>query len=156
MPKKSNSRPEAPRPLSPDGLRYLLHDAPHAVGEGRALALLGVNRTTLARWLSGAVKVPHAAALVLRQVAEGIPPGGSDVWRGFRFDGDFLVTASGHRLHANRLEKLEWLDGMRAGQVAALEREIAALRGQVESLRRVGGSANDAVGTPPPRVTSGA
>ena len=77
---------------SPETLRYWLYDAPFAVGEARALSVLGVNRTTLGRWLSGAVKVPRSAALVLRQMAEGVPVGGSDHWRGFQFSGDDLVT----------------------------------------------------------------
>lgn len=138
------------RPLPPDGLRYLLFEGPFPVGESRALALLQINRTTLGRWLAGQVKVPHSAALVLRQVAEGIPPEGSDHWRGFRFQGNDLVTPAGDHIAARRLESLLWVEGMRAGQIAALEREIAELRGQVESLRRVGGSANDAIAAPPP------
>lgn len=144
--------PRHARPLSPDGLRYLLHEAPFPVGEARALEVLQINRTTLGRWLAGTVKVPHAAALVLRQLAEGVPLGGSDRWRGFRFDGDELVTPTGARLHAGRLEKWEWLEDMRKAQIAALEREAAALRGQLEALRRIGGSANDALASPPPLV----
>lgn len=138
------------RPISPDELRYLLQEGPFPVGESRALAVLQINRTTLGRWLAGQVKVPHSAALVLRQLAEGIPPGGSDHWRGFRFQGNDLVTPAGDHIAARRLESLLWVEGMRAGQIAALEREIAELRGQVESLRRVGGSANDAIAAPPP------
>lgn len=140
------------RPLSPDSLRYLLHEGPNPVGESRALAVLQVNRTTLGRWLAGTVKVPHAAALVLRQLAEGIPPEGGPHWRGFRFDGNYLVTPTGERISARRLEKWEWLEGMRTAQIAALEKQVSDLRGQLESLRRVGGAANDDLGTaPPPR-----
>jgi hypothetical protein len=131
-------------PLSPDGLRYLLHEAPHPVGEARALALLQINRTTLGRWLSGAVKVPHSAALVLRQVAEGIPPGGTDAWRGFGWDGDALVTPTGDRLTARQLDGLHW----QRQYTNALARRVAELEGVVESLRRVGGSANDAIVSP--------
>lgn len=142
-------------PLSPSELSWMLHDAPFPVGESRALAVLQINRTTLGRWLSGSVKVPHAARLVLRQLAEGIPPNGSNHWRGFRFDGNELITPTGERLSARRLEKWSWLEEMRTGQIAAQERELAALRGQVESLRRVGGSANDAVSTAPPVNVAG-
>lgn len=131
--------------LSPDELRYLLHDGPFPVGEARALAVLQVNRTTLGRWLNGQVKVPHAAALVLRELAEGIPVEGGPHWRGFRWSFNDLVTPTGERISARRLEKWEWLEGMRTAQIAALERENAALRDQLESLRRVGGSANDAI-----------
>lgn len=143
------------RPLSPDELRYLLHDGPFPVGEARALAVLQINRTTLGRWLSGQVKVPHAARLVLRQLSEGIPPEGGPHWRGFRFVGNDLVTPAGDQISARRLESLAWVQDMRAAQIAALEREIAALRGQVESLRRVGGSANDAIATAPPVSAGG-
>lgn len=133
-------------PLSPDSLRYLLHDAPHPVGEARALALLQINRTTLGRWLSGQVKVPHSAALVLRQLAEGIPPDGTDAWHGFGWDGDALVTPTGERLTARELDGLHWT----RQHTLALERRVKELETMVESLRRVGGAANDAIGTAPP------
>jgi hypothetical protein len=144
MPKKS-VEPRAAPPLSPDGLRWLLHEAPFPIGEGRALAVLQINRTTLGRWLAGSVKVPHAAALVLRQMAEGIPPGGSDDWRGFQWDGDALVTPTGERLTARQLDGLHWERQYRK----ALEREVNALRAELDGLRRLGGSANDATVRPP-------
>lgn len=133
------------RHIGPDSLRYWLHEAPFAVGESRALTLLGVNRTTLGRWLSGQVKVPQAAALVLRQVAEGIPFEGGEHWRGFRFEGNEMVTPTGERVSARRLEKWGWLEGMRAAQIAALERQVADLQAQLASVGRLAGSANDAV-----------
>lgn len=132
-------------PLSPDALRHLLHEGPRPVGEARALALLQINRTTLGRWLSGQVKVPHAAALVLRQVAEGIPPEGTDAWRGFTWDGDALVTPTGERLTPHELDGLHWT----RQHTKALARRVAELEGMIDQLRRVGGSANDAVVTAP-------
>lgn len=129
---------------SPETLRYWLYDAPFAVGEARAVAVLGVNRTTLGRWLSGAVRVPHAAALVLRQMAEGIPPTGTDDWRGFQWDGDALVTPTGERLTARQIDGLHW----ERQHKKALEREVQRLRAEIETLRRVGGSANDATARP--------
>lgn len=132
------------RPLSPDGLRYLLHEGPFPVGESRALAVLQINRTTLGRWLAGTVKVPHSAALVLRQLGEGIPPGGTDAWRGFAWDGDALVTPTGERLTPRELDGLHW----QRQYTNALKRRVAELEGVVESLRRVGGSANDAIVSP--------
>jgi hypothetical protein len=131
-------------PLSPDSLRYLLHEAPFPVGEARALEVLQINRTTLGRWLSGQVKVPHSAALVLRQLGEGIPPGGTDHWRGFAWDGDALVTPTGERLTPRELDGLHWT----RQHTKALARRVAELEGVVESLRRVGGSANDAIVSP--------
>ena len=128
-------------PLSPDSLRYLLHEGPRPVGESRALAVLQINRTTLGRWLAGTVKVPHAAALVLRQLADGVPPGGTDDWRGFAWDGDALVTPTGERLTARELDGLHW----QRQYTNALKRRVAELEGVIESLRRVGGSANDAI-----------
>lgn len=133
------------RPLSPDGLRALLHDGPAPVGESRALAVLRINRTTLGRWLAGTVKVPHAAALVLRQLAEGIPPEGTDAWRGFRWDGDALVTPTGERLTARELDGLHW----QRQYTRALQREVDALRAEIDALRRLGGAANDATVRPP-------
>lgn len=139
------------RPISPDELRWLLHDAPHPVTEGRALAVLRINRTTLGRWLAGTVKVPHAAALVLRQLAEGIPPGGTDDWRGFQWDGDAVVTPTGERLTAREIDGLHW----QRQYTRALQRRVKELETMVESLRRVGGAANDAIGTaPPPHIAA--
>lgn len=132
-------------PLSPDSLRWLLHDGPFPVGEARALTVLQINRTTLGRWLAGTVKVPHAAALVLRQLAEGIPPGGSDHWQGFRFEGGELVTPAGEYVAARRIEGLTWQDQY----IESLKRRVAELEGVIDGLRRLGGSANDAVSTPP-------
>lgn len=135
--------------LSPESLRYLLHEGPFPVGESRALSVLQVNRTTLGRWLSGQVKVPHSAALVLRQLAEGIPPEGGDHWRGFQLIGNEMVTPTGERISARHLEKWSWFEGMRKAQIAALERRVAELQSTVDQLRRVGDSANDAVVTAP-------
>lgn len=143
--------PTKARSLSPDALRYLLHEAPFPVGEARALAVLQVNRTTLGRWLAGTVKVPHSAALVLRQMAEGIPPEGTDAWRGFGWDGDALVTPTGERLTARELDGLHWT----RQHTKALARRVAELENVIESLRRVGGSANDAVVTPVARLATG-
>lgn len=128
-------------PLSPDSLRWLLHDGPFPVGESRALTVLQINRTTLGRWLAGTVKVPHSAALVLRQLAEGIPPGGSDHWQGFRFEGNELVTPAGEYVAARRIESLSW----QAQYIESLKRRVAELETMVDGLRRLGGSANDAV-----------
>lgn len=135
---------------TPDDVRFWLYDGPFPVGEARAVAVLGVNRTTLHRWLSGAVRAPHAAALVLRHMAEGIPPTGTDDWRGFQWDGDALVTPTGERLTARQIDGLHW----ERQHKKALEREVQRLRAEVEALRRVGGSANDATVSPPHRVTS--
>lgn len=138
----AEARPVAP--LSPAALRWLLHDGPRPVGEARALAVLAINRTTLGRWLAGSVKVPHAAALVLRQLAEGIPPEGTDAWQGFSWEGDALVTPTGERLTARELDGLHWT----RQHTRALVRRVAELESVVESLRRVGDSANDAIGAP--------
>lgn len=148
MTKKSYETPKKPAPLSPDGLRFLLFDGPFPVGEARALALLGVNRTTLGRWLSGKVKVPHAAALVLRQLAEGVPPGCSDDWRGFQWVGDALVTPTGEKLTAREIDGLHW----QRQYTRSLERRVQELEGVIEGLRRLGGSANDATVMPPRRA----
>ena len=134
-----------PRPITPDELRRLLHGSIHPVGESRALAVLRINRTTLGRWLAGTVKVPHAAALVLRQMAEGIPPEGTDAWRGFRWDGDALVTPTGEPLTARELDGLHW----QRQYTKALQREVDALRAEIDALRRLGGAANDATMRPP-------
>lgn len=141
MAKKSNDAPKKSAPLSPDGLRWLLFEGPFPVGEARALAVLQVNRTTLGRWLAGSVTVPHSATLVLRQLAEGIPPGGSEHWQGFQFVGDELITPAGDHVAARRIEGLTWQDQY----IESLKRRVTELENVVESLRRVGDSANDSI-----------
>lgn len=145
MAKKSYETRHIAAPLSPEALRYLLHESPFPVGEARALEVLHINRTTLGRWLAGTVKVPHSARLILEQMATGIPPGGSDHWQGFRWEGDELVTPAGDRVAARRIEGLTWQDQY----IESLKRRVAELEGVVESLSRLGGSANDAIAAPP-------
>jgi len=89
--------------------------------------------------------VPHSAALVLRQVAEGVPPGCTDDWRGFSWEGDALVTPSGEKLTAREIDGLHW----QRQYTRSLEREVKALRAEIDALRRLGGAANDATARAP-------
>lgn len=130
-----------PAPCSPSELRYLLHDGPVYVGEARALDVLQVNRTTLSRWLSGATQVPHAAVVVLRAMAEGIPPGAGADWRGFRWSGNSLFTPAGREVSAREIEGLQYVHA----HADALARRVVELQAIIDSLRRIGDSANDAI-----------
>lgn len=134
--------PDTPAPpLSPDELQWLLHDSPLRPGVGSVLRTLQIDRSTLTRWLNGSSVVPHSAALVLRQMGDGIPPNGNAHWRGFQFDREALITPAGERVPARRIESL----GMVYAQIEALQRHITHLEGVIDQLRRVGGTANDAV-----------
>lgn len=131
-----------PRPCSASELHELIFNGPVYVGEARALEVLQVNRTTLMRWLTGAARVPHAAAVVLRFYAEGIPPACGEDWRGFRWSGNALHTPTGREVTAREIEGLEYLHG----HVEALQRRVRELQGVIHSLQRLGGAANDSAG----------
>lgn len=130
-----------PAPTSPDELRRLALEAVGAVGEVRSRELLGVHRTTFRRWLSGESRVPESAALVLRLLADGLHPGASDEWRGFRFAGDALVLPDGRRYTARELQGLHYLQ---AALDAAQRKSQALEMAVVELTRKIEwGSAND-------------
>lgn len=130
-------------PPGPDELRDLLD----RIGTATALAVLGVHRSTLARWLDGSVRVPPASFALLRVWAAGVLPGMGDDWRDFRFDGDRLVLPGGRISYtARELAGLPMLEAaLRSSEEArrALESQL------VEMTRRVDwGSANDAFTDP--------
>jgi len=131
-----------PRPCSPSELHYLIHDAPNYVGEARALEILQVNRTTLGRWLKGQSQMPYSAEAVLRFHAEGVPPACGEHWRGFRWSGNSVFTPTGREVSAREIESIEWMHA----HADALARRIRELQAVVESLQRLGGSANDSAG----------
>lgn len=131
-----------PAPCSPSELHYLIFDGPNYVGEARALEILQVNRTTLGRWLQGKTQVPHAAAVVLRFYAEGVPPACGEDWRGFRWSGNSLYTPAGREVSARELEGLQYVHA----HADALARRVRELQAVIASLQRLGGAANDSAG----------
>jgi hypothetical protein len=95
-------------PPSPEEAVILIDHAVQCVGEHDALAILGVHRTTLMRWRTGAVRIPHAALALLRVWHEGRLPGMGTDWRGFHFFGDKLYTAAGIGYTAREIDGWHW------------------------------------------------
>lgn len=126
-------------PAGPGELAELLD----LIGEPAALTVLGVHRSTLARWLADQSRIPPAAFQLLRVWAHGLLPGMSDDWRGFRFVGDVLLFPDGrNRATARELAGLPYLHA----HVRALQDKITRLEKQNARLLRLGdfGAANDA------------
>lgn len=114
------------------------------IGRARVLSVLGIHRTTLARWTSGEAVIPRPAWLLLVLMAEGRLPGMSEDWRQFQFDGDRLHIV-GTRYSYSALEIAGW--HYQQAHAAALARHVQALEGRIAHLLDVGefGAANDAL-----------
>lgn len=112
-----------------------------AIGHGRAVDALQVDRATLHRWMTGKAVPPHSAALVLRFMAEGVPPGLSDDWRGFQWRAGSVVTPTGVELSARDLEGWTW----HLQRVELLETQLREARAKLAAVRALPGSANDAL-----------
>lgn len=128
-------------PTDPDEIRRLLFDAVNSIGKDRALSLLHVHRTTLARWLSGSSQIPESAALVLRLAGDGLHPMASPDWADFRFDGDRLYLPDGTYYTARELSGMHYqITALRLAEdrIRRLETSI------IDLVRRIDwGSAND-------------
>lgn len=121
-----------------------LADLIDALGESAVLRLLGVHRSTVARWRDGSSRFPPAAFHLLRIWSEGRLPGMGDDWRDFRFEGDALVMPGTRwRFTARELAGVPYLQA----HIGALERKISDLQKQNGQLLRLGdfGAANDAI-----------
>lgn len=135
--RKTRSRPCAkvpglpPPPANPSEISAALD----AYGRRQFMAIIGVHRSTLARWECGASVMPRSAWLLLVLLNEGRLPGMSEDWRDFRFDGDRLHLV-GSRLSYSAREIAGWPYQM--AHAAALASEIERLKKQTAYLLRVG------------------
>lgn len=118
--------------------------AVEAVGVAPVLRILGIHRSTLARWLAGTSIMPRSAWLLLVLLAEGRLPGMSDDWRQFRFIGDRLHII-GTRYSYSALEIAGW--HYQTAHAEALAAQVAELRRQNAELLRLGdfSAANDPI-----------
>ena len=105
------------------------------IGKTRTLAVLGVHRSTLARWLAGTATIPRASWLVLVLLSEGRLPGMSEDWREFRFVGDRLHLI-GTRVSYSALEIAGW--HYQTAHAAALARALDASQAKIAYLLRIG------------------
>lgn len=125
-------------PTSPEAVALVLDQ----VGIRKALVVLGVHRSTVARWLAGRSVIPRSSWLLLVMLAEGRLPGMSDDWLDFRFEGNTLCQVGTNARYTAR-EIAGWpfiLEHARA-----LERRIVQLEKEKAHLLRVGDfkAAND-------------
>lgn len=129
-------------PTSPEDIAQ----AVEAIGARRVLAILGIHRATLARWLSGACVIPRPSWLLLVVMAQGRLPGMSDDWKQFHFDGDRLAL-TGSRVSYSAREIAGWQ--YQTAHAQALARRVSELEKQNAHLLRVGDfkAANDPVMT---------
>ncbi|SKC92293.1 DUF3653 domain-containing protein [Paraburkholderia hospita] len=141
---------------TPEEAQTLIDHAVKVVGEAHALEILGVHRTTLMRWRTGKVRIPHAALALLRIWREGRLPGMGEDWRGFSFFGDKLYTPAGIGYTAREIDGWHWQQqhceatNRRNAQLENLVRDLSA------KLDSISGSANDGAfngdaSKPPPR-----
>jgi hypothetical protein len=142
------------RPSLPELVEMIDH-ATRAVGEAQALEILGVHRTTLMRWRTGKVGVPHAALALLRIWHSGRLPGMSDDWRGFHFFGDRLYTDAGIGYSARDINGWHWKEQNCAAQSRRVEQLEAIVRDLADKLQAAhGAAANEGYlhpGNPPPK-----
>lgn len=125
-------------PASPEAIALTLDQ----VGIKTALEVLGVHRSTIARWLAGQTVIPRPAWLLLVLMSEGRLPGMSDDWRDFRFHGDSLCLVGTRQAYTAR-EIAGW--PMQIAHMQALNRRILELEKEKAHLLQVGDfkAAND-------------
>lgn len=99
------------------------------IGQRAVERELNVHRTTVGRWLKGAVRIPGADHLAIRALL-GDAPGTAGHWTGWRFYDGELLAPGGDRFTAGQVLSLR-LQMQRAAQ---LEHEVRALRQKVKIL----------------------
>lgn len=144
--RRQKRRPGAPLPdfPPPPTCPADIAAAVDQIGKRRTLAVLGIHRSTLARWLAGTATIPRPTWLLLTLLADGRLPGMSDDWRQFRFEGDRLCLIGTRHAYTAR-EIAGWPYQVQHAQ--ALARQVADLQKQNAQLLRLGvfESANDPI-----------
>lgn len=125
-------------PASPENIARTLDQ----IGVNKAMGVLGVHRSTIARWLAGRSVIPRPSWLLLVLMAEGRLPGMSEDWRDFRFVGDALCQIGTRNAYTAR-EIAGW--PYQKAHAEALARRVAQLEKENAQLLRLGdfGAAND-------------
>lgn len=127
-------------PANPEAIALVIDQ----LGTHQVLQVLGVHRSTVARWLAGRSVIPRSAWLILILLAEGRLPGMSEDWRDFRFEGDRLCLV-GTSVSYSAREIAGWqYQGAHARLLAS---EVDRLRKDNAHLLRIGhfDAANDPI-----------
>lgn len=133
--------PDLPAPpTSPEDIALALD----GYGRRQFMAIIGVHRSTLKRWETGASVIPRPVWLLLVLLNEGRLPGMSADWRDFRFEGDRLFLV-GTRITYTAREIAGWQ--YQAAHARLLAMQIEHLKKQNAHLLRVGDfqAANDPI-----------
>lgn len=93
------------------------------IGQRRVERQLNVHRTTIGRWLSGAVRLPGAQVLAVRALL-GDLPGTDRAWSGWRFVRGKLQSPGGEAFTAGDVLSL-----------IILRQQLAAQRREIEQLK---------------------
>lgn len=112
-------------PKPPPELRSLVDE----VGPTWAASVCGVHRTTLGRWLSGAVPVPRAALNALRAAA-GRAPGMGGHWDGWRFVDGVLWSPEGYQYRPGDLMAQQYERPL----IRALQKQVRDYEARIVSL----------------------
>jgi hypothetical protein len=124
--------PDIPAPpASPDAVAQAID----RIGRAKVLSILGIHRTTLDRWQTGAAVIPRPAWLLLVLWSDGRLPGMSEDWRDFHFEGDRL-TITGTRAAYTAREIAGW--HYQIAHADALARRVVDLEQQIAHLLRIG------------------
>lgn len=101
------------------------------IGQRRVERELNVHRTTVKRWLSGAVTMPGAQHLAVRGLL-GSLPGTAGKWHGWRFHDGHLLSPAGEAFTAGQVMAI----GLQRQRIAQLERDLLAARARVALLEQ--------------------
>ena len=118
-------------PAHPEAIAQLIDQ----VGTTRVLQVLGVHRSTLARWLAGRSVMPRSSWLLLVLMAEGRLPGMSEDWAQFRFVGDALHLVGTNCYYTAR-EIAGWQ--YQVAHAQAMGRALEAAQVKIDYLLRIG------------------
>ena len=100
-----------------------------AIGQRQVERALDVHRTTVSRWLSGAVALPGAQHLAVRALL-GDLPGTANRWTGWRFHAGYLHSPANDTYTPGEVLAIR-LQQQRAD---ALDREVIKLKARIRVL----------------------
>lgn len=104
-----------------------IRDSIDTVGRGRVECLCNVHRTTVARWLRGAVQPPESVLATLRAAAWGQRPGYDKAWDGWIFRDGLLWSPENEAFDSGEIRALVYLRPLVKSQrehIVDLERKL--------------------------------
>lgn len=97
----------------------------------KAADFLKVDRSTVSRWRSGAVKLPHPVALLLHLMAGNPPAESKQKWfYGWKFNGDLFISPEGEKFTEGDIRSLRLMQA----EIMGLNAEIRRLRSDNDHL----------------------